>query len=66
MDMSKTGAFRDLLVYNEYGSLSYPKDFDRNKEYEFTRDGWDAPARFRLADQSPYCNVWGLRFREIS
>jgi hypothetical protein len=56
--------WRALLVPTRYG-MSYPPDFDRNREYEFRR-GDDEPVRFRMVDQSPYCNVAGLMWREIN
>lgn len=43
----------------------YVDGLDRNREYEFMRDEWDKPSVFRLADCSPYMNVWGLMYREI-
>lgn len=54
--------WRPLLVPTKYG-LSYPDDFDRNRVYEFRRDGSDEVRTYRLADLSPYANVAGLHWR---
>ncbi|MBB6424925.1 hypothetical protein [Sphingopyxis sp. JAI128] len=56
--------WRLLLAGTKYG-YSYPDDFDRNREYEYRRDGGET-ATFRMADQSPYFNVAGLMWREIN
>ncbi len=55
--------WREVFNLNTDG---YSVGFDRSKEYEFMRQGWKAPARFKLDAMEPYFNLCGLRYREIS
>ncbi len=50
----------------DYYMGGYVEGFDRNQQYEFIREGWDAPAVFRLADMDPAFNVGGLKYRPIA
>ena len=71
MDWTSPAAYRQeaewrpLLVLSSYG-YGYPSGFDRNRVYEFRRDGSEEVQTYRLADLSPYANVAGLYWREVS
>jgi hypothetical protein len=59
----------DINAYRPWspvlGLQGYIDGFDPNKEYEFHREEWPEPSRFRLSDQPEWFNIAGLRFREI-
>lgn len=53
-----------LPVMDLYSGGYWP-EFDRNREYEFTRVGDDEIFKMKLSDMSPFFNVYGLMFRII-
>jgi len=44
----------------------YVEGFDRAREYQFMRADWDEPHVFKMADQHPAMNRWGLYYRPLT
>lgn len=53
------------MVLNPMDSR-YVEGFDSSQEYEFNREGWEAPSVFKLADSYPAFNIAGLWFRALA
>ncbi len=54
------------LVLDPTSPTNLAEGFDRDKEYEFYREGWDVVGIYRLRDCSPAFNLYGLKYREIA
>lgn len=42
----------------------YSQGFDPSKLYLFRRFGEEKVSSFRMSEQSPFFNVWGLQYRD--